>query len=96
VATNLYVNGEITSSLVRVNTQSWWDCVFKDDYQLMTLAEVEAYINEHQHLPDLPSEEEVRANGIDVAQINALLLKKIEELTLYVIELEKKVKLVND
>jgi hypothetical protein len=91
VATNLYVNGEITSSLVRVNTQSWWDCVFKDDYQLKTLAEVEVYINEHQHLPDLPSEEEVRANGIDVAQMNALLLKKIEELTLYVIELEKKI-----
>jgi hypothetical protein len=91
VATNLYVNGEITSSLVRVNTQSWWDCVFKDDYQLTPLSEVEAYIKEHQHLPDLPSEEEVRANGIDVAQMNALLLKKIEELTLYVIELEKKV-----
>jgi hypothetical protein len=58
---------------------------------LTPLSEVEAYIKEHQHLPDLPSEEEVRANGIDVAQMNALLLKKIEELTLYVIELEKKV-----
>jgi hypothetical protein len=91
VSTNLYVNGEITSSLVRVNTQSWWDCVFKDDYRLMPLAEVETFIKENQHLPDIPSEDEIKASGIDVAQMNALLLKKIEELTLYVIELEKKV-----
>jgi len=91
VSTNLYVNGEITSSLVRVNTQSWWDCVFKDDYRLMPLAEVETFIKENQHLPDIPSEATIKASGIDVAQMNALLLKKIEELTLYVIELEKKI-----
>lgn len=93
--TNIYVNGEITSSLVRVNTQEWWDCVFKNDYQLKPLAEVEDYINKHQHLPDIPSENEMKANGIDVAQMNALLLKKIEELTLYVIELEKRVEVIS-
>lgn len=91
-ATNIFVNGEITSSLVRVNAQSWWDCVFEDNYQLMPLADVEAYIQKNRHLPDLPSEAEIKASGIDVAQMNALLLKKIEELTLYVIELEKVVK----
>ena len=64
--------------------------MFKDDYRLMPLAEVEAYIQKNRHLPDLPSEAEIKASGIDVAQMNALLLKKIEELTLYVIELEKK------
>lgn len=90
-ATNIFVNGEITSSLVRVNAQSWWDCVFEDNYQLMPLADVEAYIQKNRHLPDLPSEAEIKASGIDVAQMNALLLKKIEELTLYVIELEKKI-----
>jgi hypothetical protein len=56
----------------------------------MPLAEVETFIKENQHLPDIPSEDEIKASGIDVAQMNALLLKKIEELTLYVIELEKK------
>ncbi len=84
------VNGDITANLVRVNTQSWWDEVFDDTYTLQPLAEVEAYIAQHKHLPGIPSEAEVKANGIDIAQINALLLKKIEELTLYVIELEKK------
>jgi hypothetical protein len=91
--TNLFVNGEITSSLVRVNAQSWWDCVFEDNYQLMPLSDVEDYIQKNRHLPDLPSEAEIKASGIDVAQMNALLLKKIEELTLYVIELEKKIKM---
>jgi hypothetical protein len=89
---NMLVNGDITASLVRVNTQSWWDCVFHDDYNLQPLAEVEAYINRYKHLPEIPTEAEVKANGVDVAQMNALLLKKVEELTLYVIELEKRVK----
>ncbi|MEI6060468.1 MAG: hypothetical protein WCR72_07140 [Bacteroidota bacterium] len=89
---NLYVNGEIAANLVRVNTLQWWDKVFEKDYKLQPLSEVEAYINQHKHLPEIPSGTEVKANGMDVAQMNALLLKKIEELTLYVIDLEKKVK----
>jgi hypothetical protein len=88
---NMFVNGEITTNLVRVNTQEWYDCVFDTDYKLQPLSEVEAYINQHKHLPEIPSEADVKANGIDVAQMNALLLKKVEELTLYVIELEKRV-----
>lgn len=88
---NMFVNGEITANLVRVNTQTWWDCVFTKNYKLKPLSEVEAYINENKHLPDVPSDAEVKANGIDVAQMNALLLKKVEELTLYVIELEKRI-----
>ena len=88
---NMFVNGEITTNLVRVNTQEWYDCVFEKDYKLQPLSEVEAYINQYKHLPEIPSEAEVKADGIDVAQMNALLLKKVEELTLYVIELEKRV-----
>ena len=90
-ATNLYVNGEITASLVRVNTQEWWDRVFDEGYRLPSLSEVEAYVKEHKHLPGIPAEADVKANGIDLAQMNAMLLKKVEELTLYVIELEKKI-----
>lgn len=89
--TNLFVNGEINSNLVRVNTDEWWDCVFKDGYVLPKLSDVEAYIKEKGHLPDLPPESEVLQNGIDLGKMNALLLKKVEELTLYVIELEKKI-----
>lgn len=88
---NMLVNGDITANLMRVNTQTWWDCVFEKDYKLQPLSEIEAYINQHKHLPEIPSEAEVKADGIDVAQMNALLLKKVEELTLYVIELEKRV-----
>lgn len=88
---NMKVNGEIHSNLIKVEVTGWWDEVFNYDYNLQSLGEVENYIKEHKHLPDFPSESEVLNNGIDVAQMNSLLLKKIEELTLYVIELEKKV-----
>jgi trimeric autotransporter adhesin len=63
--------------------------VFANNYQLWTLGEVENYINTNQHLPGLPSAQEVAREGVDVGQLNARLLEKIEELTLYVIELKK-------
>ena len=53
--------------------------------------EIEQYIKQNGHLPEIPSEAEVMQNGINLAEMNALLLQKIEELTLYVIELEKKI-----
>jgi DNA integrity scanning protein DisA with diadenylate cyclase activity len=55
----------------------------------MDLSELKNYINIHQHLPEIPSESEVLTNGINLGETNALLLKKIEELTLYVIDLKK-------
>ncbi len=70
---------------------SWSDFVFDENYALRSLSEVEAFINENKHLPDVPSEEEVLENGINLGEMDAILLQKIEELTLYVIELEKKV-----
>ncbi len=90
--TNLFVNGEISCGLVRVNTDSWWDCVFNEGYALKPLLEVESYIKKNKHLPEIPSEKEVMENGIDLGKMNALLLRKVEELTLYVIELEKRIK----
>ena len=87
----LEVNGAIRSKEVLVEVANWSDFVFDKDYDLMTLKEVESYIKENGHLPDVPSAEEVKTNGVEVGEMNAILLQKIEELTLYIIELEKKI-----
>ncbi|MFW5752373.1 MAG: hypothetical protein ACOCW8_03440 [bacterium] len=67
------------------------DFVFEDDYNLRSLDEVDTYIKEHKHLPDIPSAEEMEDSGVNLAEMNKLLLQKIEELTLYAIEKEKEV-----
>jgi len=65
--------------------------VFDKNYRLLTLKEVEEFIKENHHLPDVPSEKEVAENGIDVEEMDGILLKKIEELTLYIIEQNKEI-----
>jgi len=65
------------------------DYVFKEDYDLRTLEETQDYINEHGHLPNIPSASEMEENGVELGSMNMKLLEKIEELTLYVIELKK-------
>lgn len=87
----LSVNGNIRSKEVKVEA-GWADYVFKKDYQLKSLSDVEAYIAKNGHLPDIPSEAEVKKNGVNVGETESLLLKKIEELTLYLIEKNKEVK----
>ena len=67
------------------------DYVFKPEYKLMPLSELEAFIQKNGHLPNLPTEAEVMENGVNLAEMNVKLLEKVEELTLYVIELEKKI-----
>ena len=84
----LSVNGSIRSKEVKVDA-NWSDFVFYDNYKLRTLEEVEQHINEKGHLPEIPSEAEVTKNGINVGEMNAKLLQKIEELTLYLIEQHK-------
>ncbi len=88
----LYVAQGILTERVRValvNTSEWADYVFADDYKLRSLTEVEAYVKEHKHLPGVPSAEEVQKTGIDMAAMDAKLLEKIEELTLYMINIQK-------
>ncbi|MBS7256708.1 hypothetical protein [Flavobacterium branchiicola] len=85
----LDVNGTIHSKEVKVDTQFWSDFVFKKEYELPTLSEVEKHIKEKGHLRDIPSEEEVMKNGINLGEMDAKLLQKIEELTLYLIEMKK-------
>ncbi len=83
---HLYTEGVTVKTSYR-----WPDYVFEKDYSLMSLDEVEKYIDEHKRLPDIPSSQHVEENGIEIAENQANLLKKIEELTLYIIEQNKKI-----
>ncbi len=86
----LGVNGTVKAKEFICTLDGWSDFVFENNYKLTPLSEVEQYINKNKHLPDIPSTDEVVTNGVAVGQTEALLLKKIEELTLYVIDLNKK------
>lgn len=87
----LAVAGNILAEKVKVKLQANWpDYVFEPTYQLPSLQELEAYVKKHQHLPDVPSAKEVAEKGLDLGDTQAILLKKIEELTLIVIEQNKK------
>jgi hypothetical protein len=86
----LSVKGTVQSTeVVVVAPQDFPDFVFEDGYNLMTLAELEKYINQHGYLPGIPSAEEVDEKGLHVGEMQAQLLQKMEELTLYVIDLKK-------
>ena len=85
----LSVNGNIRGKDLRVES-GWSDFVFEPQYILPSLDEVEQYIIENGHLSDIPSAKEVQENGVGLSNINTRLLQKIEELTLYLIEAEKK------
>jgi hypothetical protein len=87
----LSVKGVVHSQVVKVDMTGWSDFVFKPEYKLPTLASVKAYIDKNQHLPEIPSEQEITKNGLDLGEMNKLLLKKVEELTLYLIEKDKQV-----
>ncbi|HNS17390.1 MAG TPA: hypothetical protein PKI34_06185 [Bacteroidales bacterium] len=88
-SSKLAVNGSITCKEVEVKETGWSDFVFDEGYDLPSLTELDQYIQQHGRLPGVPSAEEVRSNGIKLGQMDAILLQKIEELTLYLIELQK-------
>jgi len=85
----LAVNGKINCKEVEVTLTGWSDNVFKAGYNLKPLGEVETFINDNKHLPGVPSEAEVLQKGTNLGEMDAVLLQKIEELTLYVINLKK-------
>ncbi len=88
----LSVNGKIMSEEVRVQMDADWpDYVFEEDYKLMPMDELEAFISTNKHLPGIAPAKEVKANGIDLGNTNKQLLEKIEELTLYLLSLKKEV-----
>lgn len=94
----LFVEGGILTEKVKVALRSsanWADYVFAKDYKLMPLKEVEQFVMTNKHLPGIDSAEKLAANGIDVAEMQSKQMEKIEELTLYIIDQEKKIEAQN-
>ena len=89
----LSVNGKVLAKEVIVTKDPayWPDYVFAPGYEMMSLAELEAFVNEHHHLPDVPSAKEIGEHGISLGEMNAILLQKVEEMTLRMIEMEKRI-----
>ena len=87
----LAVNGNIRAKEIKVETANWPDYVFTKDHELPSLEEVEKHIQEKGHLINIPSAADVELNGIELGEMNRLLLEKIEELTLYILKPEEKV-----
>jgi len=88
----LYVAGGVRATTVKVDAYSNWpDYVFEKSYELMSLTETEEYMDANSHLPGVPSAAEVTKDGIELAEMNAILLQKMEELTLHLIEMQKQV-----
>jgi len=90
----LFVKDGIKTEKVKVEiaaSNGWADYVFEQDYPLMPLNELDQFIKTNGHLPEVPTTEEAIANGIELKEMNILLLKKIEELTLYTIEQQKRI-----
>jgi cytoskeletal protein CcmA (bactofilin family) len=87
------IKGKIKAQEIEVtlNAKDWPDFVFENDYTLMNLQEVEQYIKENKHLPAVPSAAEVEENGINLGEMNAILIQKVEELTLYILDLQKQI-----
>ena len=88
----LGVNGTLRATEMIVEAYNDWpDYVFSDSYPLMSLPDIEKYIRVNGHLPEVPTAEKVVSDGVNVGQITSVLLKKVEELTLHVIELNKRI-----
>ena len=93
----MYVTGGILTEKLRIadKTSSFWaDDVFNLDYELLSIADLERYVRDNRHLPGIPTSKDVEEEGIDVASIQGKLLRKIEELHLYIIQLESRIKVL--
>ena len=94
---NLYVENGILTEKIKVaikGTNGWADYVFDDNYKLKSLNEVEEFVKENNHLPGVPSATEIVNEGLDLGAMQAKQMEKIEELTLYMIELSKKIEML--
>jgi hypothetical protein len=88
----LSVKGQIRSSEVKVDTGPWPDYVFDEKYSLIKLENLALYIKQHHHLPEIPGAREIENEGLNLGKMNILLIKKIEELTLYILQQEERIK----
>ncbi|WP_443938791.1 hypothetical protein [Pedobacter sp. MW01-1-1] len=92
----LSVNGNIRAREIKVETANWPDYVFEEDYKITSLQDLEKYIKANKHLPDMPSAKEIESNGLVLGEMNKALLKKVEELTLHLIEKDTEVRALNE
>lgn len=83
--------GNLRVKHLKVTLTDWPDYVFGGGHTLMPLRELETYIGEHSHLPGVPTAEEVEQEGADLGEMNKVLMEKVEELTLYIIDLQKQI-----
>jgi len=91
-AQNMRLQETLYARGIRIdNNPGWPDYVFEDDYNLLPLSEVEQYIQQNKHLPQIPSAREVEENGVELGDMQRKLLLKIEELTLYIIQMQKEI-----
>lgn len=90
---NVKIEGKIAAVEICANpTSSWCDYVFEPDYQLPTLASVQTFLAKHKHLPDVPSAADVEANGYNMNKMDTALLKKLEEAYLYILDMEARLR----
>lgn len=90
----LEVNGNVRTKEVVVESINWPDYVFDEHYKLKSLEEVEEFIHQNKHLPNIPSAQEIEKKGLLLGDTQKRMMEKIEELTLYVIELSNKIKIM--
>lgn len=92
----LRVNGKILAKGLKCQVSGWPDYVFDKEYKMLTLDSLKAFVTSEKHLPEIPSQKEVESNGVELVEMNKMLLKKVEELTLYMIQLEDRLKKVEN
>ncbi len=87
----LSVAGNIVAQNVQVETSDWADFVFDKTYKLPALSDIETYVGQNKHLPNVPSECDAIEKGVNLGEMNKVLLQKVEELTLYLIQQQKEI-----
>ena len=89
---SLCVSGGILTDKINImHTRHWPDYVFSSDYQLMPLADLKAFVTENHHLPEVPSENDIMTEGVEIGDMQGILLKKIEEMTLYILQQQEQI-----
>lgn len=86
------LEGRIKARAIKIYDFGWADYVFEENYKLMSLPDLEAYISKNKHLPNVPSSKELQTTELDLGEMQKIQMEKIEELTLYILQLEKRVK----
>ncbi len=85
-------NGDVHARRITTTINNFPDYVFDKNYPLMPLKELKNFVEKHKHLPNVPSAKQVEQNGVELGELNKVLLEKIEELTLYILQLEERIK----